>query len=705
MGSVLYAYFCQFKRWHEQLDRFSWLTPYLRLDKPISTFILTLCVLAGLCSVWMNVGVRSEQYAKWAENPEIFALQDGTPLYTTTDAPYFIGKAQTLKSQGSFQAFNERRVFPVNRDAFLKEPPPDSIFDTELLVVLLAWLSDNASPKALLETGHFLIPITAGLTAIMVMLAFGAGGYWIEGGIAGAGSGLSFATLVRTGAGRIDTDQLNVGLFYLLIAAVIFASRSKNFRHAIWLTSAACLCSQLFLWWYAKALFAWMAAAGLVWLSLYQHENIKRSLIQVICFVILGGAALNSFGLGDAYLRDTFQTGEFIFPNTFDTITEISKRDWPAIAQSMTGSVSLSIFGTIGYVLFCLRHPHIGGVYAPALLFVFASFIAGNRMIFYAVPVIWFGVGWLSITLIRGVFSAWKNQLSQRVAIACGATGCFTLVWVQSPTDLLQRPSFPAPIVQALASPVLQGNPDAVLASWWDYGYSALLFNDGYVFHDGGSQNGPRTHYIARGLLSSSQAELAAILKFIADDGERYVFTDGNDFNIIEQKISQTGTQQAVAPIYLFLTSQMSQWMPSIGKLGAYDIAKGKALLPPAVLGRRMHGYLSLNCSPTGQQYRLQCGNNMLQLNTGELDNKQAFSALVQADAGKMGWAKQFDENIVRPILFIDQIANARPKISAIAPQIYFSNHHQMFHLGQVDERYFEMVEDNYPHSRTFKLK
>ena len=51
------------------------------------------------------------------------------------------------------------------------------------------------------------------LTAVMIMIAFGAAGFWLEGAIAGAGGALSLAYLGRSSAGRIDTDQLNLGLY------------------------------------------------------------------------------------------------------------------------------------------------------------------------------------------------------------------------------------------------------------------------------------------------------------------------------------------------------------------------------------------------------------------------------------------------------------------------------------------------------------
>lgn len=705
MGQTLLDMFRQFKSWHQQLDRFVWFSPHRLTHDRFRLYLIASILLAGLCAAAMTASVRLAQYDKWSENPQIFALADGTPLYTTTDAPYFIGKAQALLEEGSFRAFDARRVYPFNRDEFAKDPPSDSLFDTELLVVLLAFLSDSADAKSLLQTGHFLIPITAALSAVMVMLAFGAGGYWFEGAIAGAGSGLCFANLVRTGAGRIDTDQLNVGLFYLLIAAVIWAARASGKRQVIILTLLACLCNQLFLWWYAKALFGWMAAAGLFWLSLYIHEQPKRSLIQFLTFILFSGIALSGLGIGETYFQDQLAGGELIFPNTFDTITEIAKRDWPALARAMTGSMALAVCGGIGYLLFCCRHPDVGAVYIPALLFIFASFIAGNRMIFFAAPVIWFGIGWLCVTGVRAAFSVWRHPASSCSASLLATAGCFMLVWTQSPTDLLQRPSFPAPVIQALTSPALQNQPDAVLASWWDYGYSGLLFSDANVFHDGGSQTLPRTHYIARGLLSSSPAELASILKFLQANGEQSVLLRNLDGVAVEQRIKGAEDIPLSAPLYLFLTRQMSQWMPSIGRLGAFDTTSGRAFEPPVVLGRQMHGYLSLRCRSAAQPNSLVCGGRRFDLNSGMIDNTERLSAVLQAEGGQLAWIKQFDETVTNPVLFIDNTENQSPQLSVLSPALFASNHHQMFHLGRFDPRYFELVEDNYPHSRLYRLK
>ena len=51
--------------------------------------------------------------------------------------------------------------------------------------------------------------------------------------VASLGGGLSYAFLPRSSFGRIDTDQLNLGLFYLLFGTVLLAGRASSGRASI----------------------------------------------------------------------------------------------------------------------------------------------------------------------------------------------------------------------------------------------------------------------------------------------------------------------------------------------------------------------------------------------------------------------------------------------------------------------------------------
>ena len=106
--------------WHARLVDKSWLAPI----KPLRITIL-LMLVAGLIAACMNGYLRYSQYQKWQENSQIFYLDDGTPLFTTTDAPYFLGLAQAIKQNGDFNQFNGLRNYPHIKN-YGNENPPNS---------------------------------------------------------------------------------------------------------------------------------------------------------------------------------------------------------------------------------------------------------------------------------------------------------------------------------------------------------------------------------------------------------------------------------------------------------------------------------------------------------------------------------------------------------------------------------------------------
>ena len=170
--------------WHNSLKDRQW------LQLLSGRWYVIAVIIATSIAAYMNYYVRASQYDIWQQNPEIFALDDGTQLFTTTDAGYFIGLAQSIKRDGNFQTFNEKRLYPTNINSMQLASPPASIFDAPLISSLIAIVADDYSSKALLKAAHWLIPVTAAVTALFIVFAFGSVGYWLEGALAAAGGGL-----------------------------------------------------------------------------------------------------------------------------------------------------------------------------------------------------------------------------------------------------------------------------------------------------------------------------------------------------------------------------------------------------------------------------------------------------------------------------------------------------------------------------------
>lgn len=686
--------------WHQRLTGKEWLEPL----KP-TRLVVAIILLSALIATGMNGYVRHWQYQVWQENSQIFYLDDGMPLFTTTDASYFLGLGQAIKQDGNFQIFNKKRSYPVGEKQFEQEPPSSKIRQAPLLSVILSMMANEASTKSMLEAGHRLIPITAILTSLMIILAFGAAGYWIEGSIAAAGGGLSLAYLQRSGAGRIDTDQLNLGFFYLVIALVIWAARVKSYRASLVLAALAGAVFWIFDWWNSRLFFGWAALIGLSWLSLVSQRDIKRTVILALIFGGMSGIFYKGLGfsLNSAYLADDITFDGLIFPNTLSTITEISKAPFSEILTRISGSVWLGMLGVAGLGLWAVRHPALAIVFGPAAAFALLNFLIGNRAIFYSAPMLWFGFGWLLITFFRYGAVNFATPQIKLVAPAIAAMGGFLAVWFSSPTDTVQAPSFDKQIVSDFQKlDKILPKQDVVIASWWDYGYMSMLMNGRPTLHDGGSQTGPSTHFIAQNLVKNSQEEASKSLNILGRYGPQ---------PLIDQARKEAGLKYAIddkqsagkTEIYLVLTKDMAKWMPSISKIGAFDIQKGQAVQFDRVKANYQLRYESLKCKATGENQVFICNGDKLDLKTGKLGKQAILDGLVISKDGQQTGGKKFN-NANTPFVLQSEMGESGQRNMLMHRALYFSVFHQLFYLNRADPKYFELVYDGFPNMRVFKV-
>ena len=216
----------------------------------------------------------------------------------------------------------------------------------------------------------------------------------------------------------------------------------------------------------------------------------------------------------------------FIYPNTLKTITEVQQLSFAQILSGTTGSIEMGIFCLSGLVLFLVRHPVIAIAYGPLVAFGLLNFLIGNRAIFYSAPIMWFGAAFLMTTAARFIAKTlskdgYVNRQDQ-MAMIFSAGLAMLVVWVNSATDYVPRPSFPKPVLEGFASLKKSVDPtNAVVATWWDYGYASMLFNDLPTLHDGGSQTTPSTHFFAMALLDNEQSATVGNLKFLSTRGHR----------------------------------------------------------------------------------------------------------------------------------------------------------------------------------------
>ena len=691
--------------WHRIATNKAWLAPVTNQKYVIFSVVMIMLAIAA------SAHMRHWQFSQWKTDPATHYLEE-TPLFSTTDASYFLNSAKAIMEQGSSHSFQTKRLYPstINEE----EPDNHSVLDEPLLSVILAKIAPNSSNQALLTTANNLLPWTAGLTALAIILAFGAAGFWAEGAVAAIGGALSLSYLVRSSIGRIDTDQLNLGFFYLVTALVIWAARSKKLGWAVGLVILAGLTNNLFSWWWSKDILSWGFLGGLIWLSLVSHSDWRRTTALSVLFVMTSGTFWSGGTVNVAdFTASVTNAGALILPNTFSTITELARIPLSDVLSNLTGDVWLGLIALAGLSGWAFVNPAVAVVFAPALLLGVLNFMFGNRVVFFAAPIIWFGIAWLVLTIGRFLvdrLSAGPSErrrqsqpLASMVAIIVGAAIAYLSSGNPVTKPYVPQPSFNAEVLDGFRkvgafAEKQSSERQPIIATWWDYGYAATLFSNLPTLHDGGAQRGVATHLVARALLAGSQFETAKILKYLANEGSKGVNASGQNNKTLNQAFID-GPAKDDADVYLVLTLQMARWMPSISSLGLWNTETGQPVLTSN--GTNRANFQTVGC--TGGGNIATCNGQTYDFSKGTIDNRPILAGAIKTNNGIIGPRASYDAANGLYVQLHD--INGRPfETQVIGPTLFNSTFNQLFFLGAVDEAYFTPILDAYPFYRVYKV-
>lgn len=695
----------------------SWLHPSR------SRLYICLALIMAVVAIAANGHMRSWQFARWQAEPDIYFVAD-MPSVSTTDAGFFLATAKAIKTDETSDAFHQKRLFPNNHDY---QANPDKRLTTEqLLPLLIAYFAPDASNKALMDTAHAMLPITAMITALAIICAFGIAGFWWEGAIAALGGGLSFSYLSRSAVGRIDTDQLNLAFFYGVTALALLAGRVRGWRAAILTSLCAGALNWLFSWWYSKDIFSWFFLGVLVWVSLMTHRDLKRTGAQAAIFILLSGTFTNMGGVAlDMFTELNLTFGTLVFPNTFQTITELNVIPFIDLLRSITYDPVIGAFGIISLLIWVIFNPVIGLAMLPILGLGLLNFMFGNRVVFFAAPLVWFGVAWGIFAMLR-CFTSWLISRydtaspavqtspyllrSNTMMMPASALIVTVLVYLNA-YNPLTRPYLPAPSFSrevltgfATLNSRIASRPDpkpAVIASWWDYGYMATFLSDMPSLHDGGIQTSPVTHYVARALTADSQAESAAILTFLAEDGLAGLQADSTTKGALEARFASfTGTSNT--DIYLVLTHQMVPWMGAISQLGMWDAENGKPVnIRP---DDNTLAYQNIRCNADNASPYLICAGRQFDLARGTINQSPLMRHMIETRGGKI-IARRDYTHPQGLVMQAHDLGEMTIQTQIIHPRLYHSSFNQLFYLGTANPDYFSLIDDNFPFYRIYKVK
>ena len=709
-------------------------------------FLAMLLVCYGL-SAYM----RLAQFEIWKQNPQAYFVGE-RPMMTTLDAPYWLRLGREYQEGTSGR--DKFRFYPDNSESLNKRLAPPSEFqdprpqsaatdevgirDVPLLSVLSGTLAATLDGNHYLA-GTLLVPMLAGLFIIPLGIYF----YLIgvpAAGLLGALIGNFCAEYyMRASIGRIDTDMLNLFFPALGGLLVLLAGKATSLRNRVLFSALAGLALHGFDWWYEKPGFTLAYFCVLLAMLAIHRTPLRTLLLCSIVFVVVvgpdhfrGGVGSISSNLFARYLNVGQEvvvevadgvSAPAAFPNVYKTISEAERVPMGEVLTQVLDSEVLGWLGFVSFGLFALLQWRCVIPLLPFLALGVFGFYSSRRFIMFLAPFVGVGLGLFATLVVQYAWSGmksltgpspaeqnssksntkqkpgqktgiWHNPLFREVLVY-GAVGlCFLGIYKNTAFSFVPGPSIPTAVYATFMEVKKRVPPDAVIVTWWDYGYALMDATGLATFHDGGVQTSPKTYFVARSLITPSSKDLYRITKFLATEGNPGITAANTSPERLLQAVHNP-TRTPEPPIYLFFTYDMIGKYIAFSNLGSHDLAKGSS---------RPKGFQKIACQSVANDV-LTCNQYRIDLKQGRINDRFPVKRTVQVLEGKVVHEQEYPNAQGITVQFHLQQPRQISEVYLLEEEVFASNFNQMYLLGRYDASRFEEVLNAFPLSRLYRFR
>lgn len=560
-----------------------------------------------LFTLFFGIYVRFEDTSAWQEKSTLF-FHNGEPIYSEFDSFYFAKLSLDIK-EGEFKSgyVDKFRFFPDNitdnqnpqENFAVKYSIPGNFISfifyslSQLLGISIPWLS------------YYLIPIITSTVAIPLFFYFKR----IDLPLAGIFGGFIVLTshyyFSRTMLMKLDHDMLNLTFPFLIAYLYLRFFQSNNLKEKYFFISLSSVVSIFYYLWYGHSNLNFVLV--LTFFIAYLYEPLKNFIIKkslkfkiskhdIIFFIILIGPQIWYLIDGPAQLLSQVSTYIFKikspsindqifkdFPYVFIFISELKKESFNVIVSNIVYSKFIFIIGLIGSILLFIFNLRNAIFIFPLFLVGLLVFHSGVRFGMYLAPFIGIGLGYVVHFLFKKILSNFlkiKEKWNQKLTTSVLGLVIFVILIVIQ-KDILERKS--EPVITSVGAKEIEAikditPPDAVIWSWWDNGYPFQYYSRRAVFHDGGSQNTPKTYLIARSFVVDDPKEAWLITSYISNyglSGMVKTLKQGTKPQELLQKIRRGDFIKPIdKPVYWVLTGDMMYKFGNIHYIGTYDFNK-----------------------------------------------------------------------------------------------------------------------------------
>ncbi len=695
-----------------------------------------------LLTLLFGIYLRYEDIPKWKEHEKLFFYKDD-PLYTEADSYYFTRLAEEIR-EGTFKHGQPDPLsfFPDNN----QRPYPMYGAGPSYLFSWIQALTGKSIP----QLAFYLIPILAVSSAIPLFLYFNRLKLPFVGLLGGLVAISSPVYVGRSYLGRLDHDIFNL-TFPFLIAYLFYRffeswkEEPEGKKPYLWI-SLASLSLLLYYFWYGHAnlnfvllvaflvVFFWRLyekrkafkkVANKKGKAFNKYPNTKIKVIDkniVILLSLLLVPQLWYVYTGPMHLfqqvswlvfgiRPTTSTEMLFkdFPNIFISINELQRYSFNQVFPNIIISREIGILGLTGALLLFLFHIRSLFFLLPFFGIGLLTFFSGIRFAMYLAPFIGMGLAYLVYFIFEKILPSigqYKEEYKRRLAITLISSLIFFGVLYG---QILINRGFYSPIIDA---PIVKGMEwirrntpaNSVIWTWWDYGYVFQYYSRRAVVHDGGSQTSPKTYFVAKSFSTKDPREGWLITSFVVNYGLKgleKLMMDGLSAQEVVNRISTGSFAKPIeVPVYWVITRDMLFKFGWIHFFGSYDFKQkkgtfGEVIIPSCII----HSNFTFECrSP--EEFTIDLKEGYLRKGNMWLTIKSVYvydestSKMIQEDKNPQGFT----------VLIVKRKNQGISLFLYKAPfdQTLFLN---MYLTRKYDERYFELIYDDFPHMVIYRVK
>lgn len=663
-----------------------------KLSLSLTLILITIPILIGLY-------IRLDDISVWNKHKELYYCDD-RPLFTSYDAFYYARWGKEF-AEGKYKS-GEKDPLRCVPD-ICKYPTP---------VPLLSALGGEVAKikNSYIENiSLWLIPILSVLCVIPIFLYFYRIGLPLTGYASSLVTITSFIYFVRTTIARFDTDALNLFFPFAMALTLLLSFLSLSRKKAyLWLILSGIL-AQLYWWWYSHPglILTMILTYTLASLLFYRHlgtkEIFQRTLLLFLASnpVIVFSGIFNLFSLIKIYLINYFHKKVDYFPNIFLSISEAQHYDLSAIATITVGNFWIFLIAILGLLLLVLSRTREFFLLMPILVIGILAISGGNRFSMYLAPFLGAGLGYYLDLIVSQIkkYKLWKTGILAAVLAITFLIPYFnnrSFIYVAHPKI---TPSIEKGFIQL--SKITPQN--AWIWTWWDYGTAIQYLANRAVFHDGQSQTTPKTYFVALSYSIDDYVSARNVILGVSSIGAKGIkklLKSGKSAEQIKNEMIEGKFISNIRnPIFWVFSEDEIGKFPWINYFGTWDfrINEGKKT-----------GFIPLSNCKIVNPVTLKCGRKFISLKTGKIVDEKGLTtidikSIVVRKKNKI-LKKDFPHKSIWNLELIEIKNHKSFFVFLVDDQVLNSMFNKLYLLRKYDNKYFELILDNFPSLVVYKV-